>query len=139
MTQSLATRDPGVSVSGDLRVAELVEQLTALVAAGDQSAIAAAIQQHPEHAERLRAMLPMLEILASFSASGHNGHNGHAAPSPASELGCLGDYRLLRELGRGGMGVVYEAEQISLRRRVALKMLPLAGMLDDRALTRFRN
>jgi eukaryotic-like serine/threonine-protein kinase len=54
-------------------------------------------------------------------------------------LGQLGDYRLLREIGRGGMGVVYEAEQISLRRRVALKILPFAGGADARQLQRFRN
>lgn len=54
-------------------------------------------------------------------------------------LGTLGDYRLLREIGRGGMGVVYEAEQISLRRRVALKVLPFAAAVDSRLLQRFRN
>jgi serine/threonine protein kinase len=67
--------------------------------------------------------------------------------APASEsgegkppsLGELGDFRLLREVGRGGMGVVYEAEQISLRRRVALKVLPFAAAVDPRQLQRFRN
>ena len=56
-----------------------------------------------------------------------------------TELGQLGDFRLLREIGRGGMGIVYEAEQISLRRRVALKILPFAGGIDSRQLQRFRN
>ena len=56
----------------------------------------------------------------------------------AGELGTLGDYRLLREIGRGGMGIVYEAEQISLRRRVALKVLPFAAGVDERQLRRFR-
>ncbi|MEX0613691.1 MAG: serine/threonine-protein kinase, partial [Pirellulales bacterium] len=51
----------------------------------------------------------------------------------------LGDFRIVREIGRGGMGVVYEAQQLSLSRRVALKVLPLAGALDQRQLARFRN
>jgi serine/threonine protein kinase len=53
--------------------------------------------------------------------------------------GCLGDYRIVREVGRGGMGVVYEAEQISLKRRVALKVLPFAATLDATQLQRFKN
>ncbi|MGE0376884.1 MAG: protein kinase, partial [Planctomycetaceae bacterium] len=52
--------------------------------------------------------------------------------------GVLGDFRILREIGRGGMGVVYEAEQISLKRRVALKVLPFAAVLDKRQLQRFK-
>ena len=49
----------------------------------------------------------------------------------------MGDYRIIRELGRGGMGVVYEAEQISVGRRVALKILPFAALLNETQLERF--
>ena len=48
-------------------------------------------------------------------------------------------FRIVGELGRGGMGVVYEAEQLSIGRRVALKVLPFAALLDDRQLQRFKN
>ena len=49
----------------------------------------------------------------------------------------LGDFELLRELGRGGMGIVYEARQVSLNRRVALKVLPPGLGLTGSAVQRF--
>ena len=51
----------------------------------------------------------------------------------------LGDYQIQREIGRGGMGVVFEARQISLDRQVALKILPMASLLSERQIQRFRN
>jgi serine/threonine protein kinase len=59
--------------------------------------------------------------------------------SATCDIGQLGDFRLLRVIGQGGMGVVYEAEQFSLRRRVALKVLPFAAAIDPRHLQRFKN
>ncbi len=59
-----------------------------------------------------------------------------ARSARAPEL--LGDFRIVREIGRGGMGVVHEAEQVSLGRRVALKILPRHALLDPDALERFR-
>jgi serine/threonine protein kinase/tetratricopeptide (TPR) repeat protein len=63
----------------------------------------------------------------------------HVATDRLPENGILGDYRILREVGRGGMGIVYESEQISLGRRVALKVLPFAATMDSRQLQRFQN
>src|SRR5262245_52860086 len=98
-------------------------------------------------AEILRPYLNELDLLheaadAGLGASGlgaslpaDRANRNRSAPQP----GCLGDFRLLREVGRGGMGIVYEAEQISLNRRVALKVLPFAATLDAKQLSRFRN
>jgi serine/threonine protein kinase len=100
--------------------------------------------------ERFLARYP--EVAAALAECLDGLHFVHAAASqlypagstakPSDELGpatALGDYLLIREVGRGGMGVVYEAEQLSLGRRVALKVLPFAATLDPRQLQRFKN
>jgi serine/threonine protein kinase len=88
--------------------------------------------RHPDAAPLLRKVLASLDLLSLSQAT--------AGQPPEDDFaGTLGDYRILREIGRGGMGIVYEAEQISLRRRVALKVLPFAATMDGRQLQRFRN
>src|SRR5579884_776302 len=77
-------------------------------------------------------LMAQAEAPAAWSATAEA--TGVAAPGR-----CLGDFRIVREVGRGGMGVVYEAEQLSIGRRVALKLLPFASSLDPRQLQRFRN
>ena len=96
--------------------------------------VEALVGRYPELAPMLREILDAL-ALAGLSGAG-NPPLGKA-DEPVS--GTLGDFRIRGELGRGGMGVVYEAEQISLGRRVALKVLPFAAMMDLRRLQRFQN
>ena len=74
-----------------------------------------------ELAQSLRPPVPLPQLQPEFTASP------------------IGDFQILHEIGRGGMGVVYEAIQLSLGRRVALKVLPFATAMDAKHLQRFKN
>src|SRR5262245_54168488 len=130
-----------LDASPDQGLAVLLEHVTARLQAGEAVDTGELARDHPEYAERLQQLLPALRLLADASRPGGAGPSPSAAAEDwAEDLAGepLGDFRLLGEVGRGGMGVVYEAEQRSLRRRVALKVLPYAATMDPKQLQRFR-
>jgi serine/threonine protein kinase/tetratricopeptide (TPR) repeat protein len=77
------------------------------------------------------AAVPSSPPAASFESATHN-------PQSAMELRYFGDYELLGELGRGGMGVVYRARQLSLHRTLALKVIAPEQVASPKAAERFR-
>src|SRR5262249_39964888 len=95
------------------------------------------LADHPAIADRLRVCLASLEAVEG--AAERLASDGGTADGVPAALGQLGDFRLMRVVGRGGMGVVYEAEQLSPGRRGALKVLPFAATMDPRHLQRFHN
>jgi serine/threonine protein kinase len=151
------TRAPAGCPDIDSLVAEIADRFTEEVKQGGRPSVEEYAKRHPEIATIIRQVFPALQILGDISAASNSVVRGFPDPAhptssiehPASgvmrgspdpaHVGLLGDFRILREIGRGGMGVVYEAEQISLGRRVALKVLPFAAMLDKQQLARFKN
>jgi len=124
---------PG-SIEDDELTCVLADYLAAVEAgeAGDPEEL---IANHPAIAERLRTCLKGLYLVEEFACS-----IGAGASNAEADAGgpTLGDFRIVRALGRGGMGVVYEAVQRSLERRVALKVLPFGAAIDPRRLARFQ-
>jgi hypothetical protein len=140
------TLETGQAASGDERLLDIVEGYLSMLASGAAESREALYARHPEFASELAEFfrardqvdcvaVPLREaIQLEPLAGGERAVLGDSSAPPD-----LGDFRLIREVGRGGMGVVYEAEQISLRRRVAVKVLPFAAAMDSRQLQRFRN
>jgi serine/threonine protein kinase/tetratricopeptide (TPR) repeat protein len=115
---------------------QLGEEFAARYRRGERPALQEYIDRHPELAEEIREFFPaMVEMEQVKEAREKVAEPPATGPLPALER--LGDYRILREIGRGGMGVVYEAEQLSLGRHVALKVLPRAHLVDARTKQRF--
>jgi len=92
--------------------------------------------RHPELADEIRELFPAIGAMERLKAREEQTSGGRASLGPV-QLERLGDYHILREIGRGGMGIVYEAEQESLHRRVAIKVLPRQSLLDPTYLKRF--
>src|SRR5690242_12992373 len=117
-------------------MAEIADEFRQRLNDGEKPDIEEYVQRYPQLAGVLRQLLPALTIVRCPDS----GSAGAVVPLPGSEpaAGCLGEYRLLREIGRGGMGIVYEAEQLSLGRHVALKVLSGDSLTNPTYLERFR-
>jgi WD40 repeat protein/serine/threonine protein kinase len=129
MSTVSGTRDYG-------RFDELAEEFAQRYRRGERPSLEEYVDRLPEMADEIREMFPALVEVEQVQGDAPDAAILQQAAVPL--LGELGDYRIVREIGRGGMGVVYEADQISLGRRVALKVLPGQVAADHKALARFR-
>src|SRR5262249_39684448 len=124
----------------DQRLLQAVEEYRALLEGGPSPNRPAFLARYPDIAEALAECLDGLEFIRHAGSQLQPAAGAPRVGALEVALGVpLGDFRILREVGRGGMGVVYEAEQLSLGRRVALKVLPLAAALDVKQLQRFKH
>ncbi len=113
------------------RLTEILDDYLRRMEAGDVQDRSDLIAANPDLAEALQEYLTKLDELNRLVVG---------EPRSSEIIGKqLGDYRLVRELGRGGMGIVYLAQQISLDRMVAVKLLPFASLLEPKYIERFKN
>jgi hypothetical protein len=139
---SVAARPSGAE---DARIAQVMEEYLTALEVGERPRPETFLARYPDLGPALARALEGLDFIRQAASQMHRSVAGAApageeANEPDVQAGrALGDYTILREIGRGGMGIVYEAEQLSLGRRVALKVLPFASTLDPRQLQRFKN
>ena len=126
MTDSSGERNP---------VEQLAEEFIERKRRGERPTLSEYTEKYPDLAADIRDLFPALLMMEDLGESSLAA-TGPETVRPAA-VRQLGEYRILREVGRGGMGVVYEAEQQSLGRRVALKVLPPHALNDSQQVQRF--
>src|SRR5262245_60372585 len=107
---------------------------------GEEPSVEEYVARHPELEEKIREVFSAIVLIERYgSVEKEPGASGTADATDAFyDLRELGDFRMIRRIGRGGMGIVFEAEQVSLSRRVALKILPFHSLLSPDHLKRFQ-
>jgi eukaryotic-like serine/threonine-protein kinase len=113
----------------------LAEEFLARWRGGSKPSVEEYVQRYPDLADQIRELFPALVLMEKHRPD----RTAAAEPGPGPIMPEeLGEYALVREVGRGGMGVVYEAVQVSLQRHVALKVLPPHRLRGPEHLERFR-
>ncbi len=118
---------------------EIAEEIKHHLEQGREPDVESLVVAHPELELSIRQLIPALHVLHNGAESVAQSPDTASAESLLPPARRLGDYHIVRQIGHGGMGIVFEAEQVSLRRRVAVKMLPLSAAWDDHRLRRFQN
>lgn len=127
--------------SFDSPLDSLAEEFARRYRRGERPSLTEFVERHPEFAEEIRELFPALVMMEKArSGDGPERPPGSPGEDAGSELygRQIGDFRIIREVGRGGMGIVYEAIQESLGRHVALKILPASVEKNPRHLLRFQ-